>query len=205
LLILIGTSADKQLPTIRSRCQTIRFRPLADDLVADILERRGLVADAGEARRLAGFAEGSVQRALELSDEELWSFRRQLLRTLAPGRYDSVALAQEIAAFVEAAGKEAPPRRTRLRRVAGFGLDFFRQALRKTAGLAPQGDEVLLEAVNLAGTSRDVVTLAALADRTLAALAHVDRNAHLPTLIDCWIDDLARIERSGQPLPALAE
>jgi len=28
VLILIGTSADKQLPTIRSRCQTIRFSPL---------------------------------------------------------------------------------------------------------------------------------------------------------------------------------
>ena len=34
VLILIGTTADKQLPTIRSRSQIIRFRPLPEDSVA---------------------------------------------------------------------------------------------------------------------------------------------------------------------------
>ena len=117
VLILIGTSADKQLPTIRSRCQTIRFQPLASQEVAEILESRGLIADPQQARRLSEFAEGSVQRALELADDELWAFRLQLLRALASPQVESVALARELVAFVDAAGKEAGVRRARARQV----------------------------------------------------------------------------------------
>ena len=48
VLILIGTSPAKQLPTIRSRCQLIRFRPLRTDQVEELL----LVPRAG--RRAVG-------------------------------------------------------------------------------------------------------------------------------------------------------
>lgn len=207
VLILIGTSIDKQLPTIRSRCQTVRFRPLAESTVATLLQARGLVASLEEAERLARFSEGSLERALELADEELWTFRQQLLRTLAVGKFDSVALAQQLAAFVESAGKEAPPRRARLRQIAVFVLDFHRQLLRASTGMTPQGDEALTQAVQQALTSAvpEPQSVVALADRSLVALAQVDRNAHLPTLIDCWIDDLARIEHTGQSLAAYAE
>ncbi len=75
VLILIGTSPAKQLPTIRSRCQLVRFQPLSAEVVAEVLLSKGLVADAAEARRLAQHAEGSVQRALELADPALWAFR----------------------------------------------------------------------------------------------------------------------------------
>lgn len=207
VLILIGTSLDKQLPTIRSRCQTVRFRPLEEATVALILLARELASSPEEAARLARFSEGSLRRAMELADEELWAFRQQLLRSLAGGKFDSVALAQQVAAFVDSAGKEAPPRRARLRLLAAFVLDFHRQLLRASAGLTPQGDEVQVQAVQqaLASTAGEPQCLAAMVDRSLVALAQIDRNAHLPTLIDCWIDDLARIEQTGQSLPAYAE
>src|SRR5262249_16407934 len=115
VLILIGTSPDKQLPTIRSRCQTIRFGPLETETVARILVSSGLVADEAEARRAAEFSAGSIMRAIELADDDLWTFRQALLRSLAGGTFDSVSLAREMVAFVEAAGKDAPPRRARAR------------------------------------------------------------------------------------------
>ena len=40
VLILIGTSADKQLPTIRSRSQIVRFRPLTAEHLEQLLLRR---------------------------------------------------------------------------------------------------------------------------------------------------------------------
>ena len=43
VLILIGASPAKQLPTIRSRCQLIRFRPLPLEVVAELLVSRGFV------------------------------------------------------------------------------------------------------------------------------------------------------------------
>ncbi|HEX5446271.1 MAG TPA: DNA polymerase III subunit, partial [Pirellulales bacterium] len=113
VLILIGTSADRQLPTIRSRAQAVRFKPLAREAVVEILLARGLAADREQAVRLAAFSEGSVERAVELADEELWAFRGELLAALAERPFDSVALAGKLVPFVDSAGKEAKARRAR--------------------------------------------------------------------------------------------
>ena len=146
VLILIGTSADKQLPTIRSRSQIVSFRPLADQVVAELLVSEGLVADAAEARRLAQFSEGSLSRAVELTDPDLWQFRQQLLGELSKQRFDSVQLARRTIEFIEAAGKEAAARRNRTRQVIRFAIDLFRQRLRIACGLAPTGDSDLCRA-----------------------------------------------------------
>src|SRR5262249_49963034 len=45
LLVLISTSAEKQLPTIRSRAQLVRFRPLTEEQVAKLLVGRQTVSD----------------------------------------------------------------------------------------------------------------------------------------------------------------
>ncbi len=111
LLILIGTSAEMQLPTIRSRCQIVRFSPLSRAAVVELLLQHGLVADANEAGRLARYSEGSLSRAAELADGALWDFRRKLLEGLSARNVASVRLAQEVTAFVDEAGSEAPPRR----------------------------------------------------------------------------------------------
>ena len=45
LIILIGTSQQRQLPTIRSRCQIIRFQPLTDVQVATLLADANVIED----------------------------------------------------------------------------------------------------------------------------------------------------------------
>jgi DNA polymerase-3 subunit delta' len=194
VLILIGTSAARQLPTIRSRCQLIRFRPLPADALAAILVERGLVDDASEAERLAAHAGGSVQAAMTLRDPELWSFRNVLLSGLAEFPVDGVRLATAVTSFVEAAGKEAPLRRARLRQVLGMATDFYAATARRLAGAATIGDAELLQASQRAAArwQGDIETAAACADRCLEAAEQVDRNAHTTTLIETWLDDLAR-------------
>jgi DNA polymerase-3 subunit delta' len=191
VLILIGTSADKQLPTIRSRSQIVSFRPLADDVVADLLVSQGLIADPVEARRLSQFSEGSLERAVELADPELWQFRQELLGQFAKSRFDSVQFARRTIEFIDAAGKEAAARRNRTRQIIRFAVDFFRQRMRVASGLAPVGDADLCRAAESATDHGDLEQLAALADRSLEALIHVDRNAHQAALVECWLDDLA--------------
>ena len=51
LIILIGTSQQRQLPTIRSRCQIIRFGPLTDVQVATLLADTDLLDDPIAHRR----------------------------------------------------------------------------------------------------------------------------------------------------------
>ena len=145
VLILIGTTPAKQLPTIRSRCQLVRFRPLPIEVVGDLLVSKGLVADPTEARRLAQYSEGSIQRALELADPELWSFRNTLYERLSEPMLDSVRLAQTVAAFVDEAGKEASARRARFRQVVAFAAEFYRQLLHAQCGTPLSADRELQE------------------------------------------------------------
>ena len=99
LLILVANTADALLPTVRSRCQRVRFSPLSLETVVEILTaRHGLAADA--ARDLAVLAEGSPGRALALRDGlagERAALLREQLATLETARYSRLMqLADEL-------------------------------------------------------------------------------------------------------------
>jgi DNA polymerase-3 subunit delta' len=130
MLILIGTSPSRQLPTIRSRSQVVRFRGLDLDTVATILMDGGVVAERRLALRAAELSEGSVERARQFADPALWSFRDQLTSALAATPIDSVRLARAVQSFVDEAGKEPSQRRERLRVIIGFAVEFYRAKLR---------------------------------------------------------------------------
>ena len=59
LIILVTSSADKLLPTIRSRCQRVSFTPLAETEMSRWVESSLDVADPKERAWIASFAEGS--------------------------------------------------------------------------------------------------------------------------------------------------
>src|SRR5271165_1502686 len=108
VLILIGTSAELQLETIVSRCQVVRFEPIAEPELAALLLENGVATDPSDAARLAALGEGSVSRATGLADPDLERFRRELIDELAVEHgFDPTELANRLAAFVRQAGKES--------------------------------------------------------------------------------------------------
>jgi DNA polymerase-3 subunit delta' len=129
---------------------------------------------------------------LELADPELWTFRNALVGHLCRPVLDNVPLAQTVTAFVDAAGKEAPARRARLRQAVAFAAEYYRQLLHAQCGAPPPDDRQLQSYVARAiqpGPADAEATVARL-ERCLAAAAQVDRNANQTTLIECWLDDL---------------
>ena len=193
VLILIGTSPARQLPTIRSRCQLIRFRPLTPESVARLLVGKELVADKAEAGRLARFSEGSLQQAIELADAEIWSCRRTLLEKLSAEALDCGGLAETIATFVENAGKEASLRRARFRQVVVFAADYYRRLVHSRSGLPLPSDPELRSSLEAAlqRFRGDAMVAVACLERCLDTLGQIDRNANQSTLIEAWLDDLA--------------
>jgi DNA polymerase-3 subunit delta' len=80
-VVVISSSPQSLLPTIRSRCQTLRFGRLPLPLLAAHLERRhGLPPD--EARLRAGLAAGSLGAALAFESGAFRQQREQLLAVL---------------------------------------------------------------------------------------------------------------------------
>ena len=207
VIILVGESLERQLPTIRSRCQIVRFRPLAPEIIERVLEREAAAAggsiDSAVIANVAHAAGGSLTRARLLLDPAAVEFRAQLIGLLAGRPLRGVDLARETIAFVEAAGKEAPPRRARLKVVLEGAIDFYRAALRlATTGESP-ADAALARAVAGWAPREDEAAEAAaiLLERSLDALDSVDRNANLTILIDAWtaILEAPRLAAAGKP------
>jgi len=71
--VLLCSSADALLATIRSRTQRVRFGVLPDDVVAELIQERGVERDRAAA--IARIAGGTMASAIALSDGEA-SIRR---------------------------------------------------------------------------------------------------------------------------------
>lgn len=201
LLILIGTSPQRQLPTIRSRCQIVRFAPLDPEVVQELLLRTGHCSDPELAHRAALCSGGSLEQARWWCDRDSLAFRQQMLQHLA--RLSDVPTTARLATeFVEAAGKESTVRRQRLKLVLGLGQELFQAVLRQQEAGAIVGEAELAEAARVA--ARQMPTLAALSclEVGLQALAAVEANASHVLVIEWWLDELAQAARGGyRPTP----
>lgn len=198
LLILIGTSEQRQLPTIRSRCQIVRFQPLAESDVAELLVERGLCEDAALARLAASRGEGSLARAALWCDEGLAEFRGQLLETLAQPDFDLLPAAKLVGQFAESAGKDSAAKRERLRLAVSLAEEFYRTVLQaQTAGGASRDEELSRPVARAVRWIPSDEAAAACLDVCLDAYAHIDANANQATLIEWWLDELGQTARRG--------
>src|SRR5262249_33128790 len=81
VFVLVTTRPDVLLPTVRSRCQRLRFGPLPAADVASVLVRDHGFAEA-DARAAAAASDGSVGRALDEGAEEAIEARDAAARLL---------------------------------------------------------------------------------------------------------------------------
>ncbi len=196
VLILVGTSPQRQLPTIRSRCQIVRFEPLPTDVCAALIQHQAWAPDAASAARLAWMCKGSLAQAARWNDPELWRLRTELFECLTGDPWPAAKLTGLINKSIEAVGKDAGPRREQLRQVIDIVCDFYRDVMRRlVAAHGSTDDELGKYALMLVSRSPDVETIAACVERTQAARLHVDANANQSTNIEAWIDELGQIQR----------
>ncbi|MHC4711870.1 MAG: DNA polymerase III subunit delta' [Planctomycetota bacterium] len=95
-IILCAENAESLLPTVRSRCRRVAFKPVADRFIAEFLISRDVAADAAETTaRVAG---GSFARAARLVDEKAAQGRRELLAAVSSAAPDEPRTLFEILA-----------------------------------------------------------------------------------------------------------
>lgn len=197
VLILIGTGPERQLATIVSRCQVVRFAPLPEPLVAELLGSQG-VDDPALVPRLTRLSGGSLGQARALADPALWDFRRTFLQTLTSTPIDSVGLARAWNEFVEEAGKESAAQRERAGLVLRLVIDFLNDAIRVQVGGVPRvADQEELRALEALAKRVDVETMLAVLQRCLEADEQIDRRAQLVLVLEALVDELGRQLASG--------
>jgi DNA polymerase-3 subunit delta' len=185
VLVLLATSVERQLPTILSRCQTVRFHPLRPDDLRRVLADHK-VTDSARVDRLVRLAGGSPGQALALTDDALWGFREKLIKELTATRPDPVGLAVGWDKFVEEAGKESAARRDRASLTVRLLMDALRTALRQSVGAGGEG--------GLSGFAERVGPdhLADLLDACAEADRLIDRKVQLVLVIESLADKLCR-------------
>ena len=144
-LILISSQIEQFLPTVRSRCQVVRFVRLGSDLITDHLQRSSV--DPVEARYWADFSDGRLGPALQLARAGLYPKKRELVEQLARLNHGSVLLiaawiVQQAKSYAQFYLKEHPQySQTAASRQAhhywlGVIIHALAQALRCLAGLS---------------------------------------------------------------------
>ncbi len=203
VLILLGTSLQRQLPTIRSRCQAILFKPLQVEQLQTLILRNGICDSEERAQQLAQQSSGSLAEAHILVDPELDGFRDQFLFKLSQSPMPLVELAKSCAGIVDAAGKDARIKRDRLKWLLQQAASFYRE-LALSFGAAQSGVLVPKASGSSPAMSAAIQACrnhwrsggrgAALAwNRCLIATEQVDRNANQTALLEAWATDIAQI------------
>jgi DNA polymerase-3 subunit delta' len=195
VLLLIGTDAERQLPTIVSRCQVVYFQPLTEEAVGDILRAQGLDADS-LISRLARMSNGSPGQALALADPALWEFRRRLLHDLVQPSGDTVGLAQAWIRFVEDAGKEAAAQRRRAALVLRLLIQFLTAALTAALGGTPSLAEAEdLRILQQLAQHADTEQILGMLDRCLESALQIERRVQLVLILEALVDSLGSLSR----------
>lgn len=189
LIILIATNEHGQLPTIRSRCQIVRFENLPVESLRQVLLQQRLCDDETTAQLVAQRAHGSLDRARRAMNQDWTQQRSELLEKLAAlpdSRWDLSAKVNEL---LDAAGKDTSVRRIQMRQLLEWALELQQAALRIQVGTTADNDpELATRAAEFATQNRDVE---ASLERTIDAFGQVDANAVLAGLVESWIDDLS--------------
>jgi DNA polymerase-3 subunit delta' len=190
LLILIATSRSRQLPTILSRIQIVRFSPLSIENLSQLLPQQQIAPQ--EVASLAASSDGSLTIAMQYAQGQLAELREQLLPQLTSDRFCSVRLADELGQYVNEAGKEAQFRRQRLQGIIRLVMSHFREQLRASCAVDSDAKRVEGEGVKSDDGSRSAQERAlAILQWCIEADQQVERNANQATLLANWLNNLA--------------
>ncbi|OWK37841.1 ATP-binding protein [Fimbriiglobus ruber] len=193
LLILLATGTERQLPTILSRAQVVRFHPLKpDDLRAVLADHE--VTDPPRVDQLVRLAGGSPGQALALNDDALWAFRETLVGAVTAQRPDPVGFAAEWMRFVEEAGKESAAQRQRASLVIRLLTDLLHAAVRTALGADADGTP---DAVRGFALRTGADHLADLMEACSEADYLIERKVQLVLVIESLVDKLFRPAPAG--------
>ena len=176
VFILVTARPDVLLPTVRSRCPLLRFRPLSPGDIAAALIARG--AGESEAHAVAATANGSLGEALEAAGNDL---------------VDAREVAQDV---LTGAGAERDPARR---------IELAKRLLAKTgSGGAADREQLSSYLRAMASLLRDAEILSTGADAS--SLANVDARPALERLASSYQRDrgVRAFEAVDQALVALA-
>jgi DNA polymerase III subunit delta' len=200
LLILISENSDGILPTIRSRCQMVRFAPLSSSDLSELLVELEMVPSPREADELASLSEGSLTVAGQLLDPGLRELRDAVYDSLAEERFDSLAASSRTLAGLEKLGGDTAAQRENGRWVVKFCIEFYRRAVLRLS--RPDASDSIPQLEKFVrrftpGSADDLELIMSLFDRAMLADGQLQQRMSAPLCLEGLFDELGRIGRAA--------
>ena len=200
MLILIAENLDAMLPTIRSRCQLVRFSSLAASDVADLLIENEIASTSEEASAAAGMSEGSLHIASQLLNPALRSLRLKLYDALATAVPRPIDVAKAMTTGIDELGGGTNEQRRNAGWLIRFAQEFYRQVVLQLSGdnvPSGSGTEVVGRFTMLLASrgAKGLELAMELFDRCVLAEDHISWNVAPAKTMDALFNDLARTTR----------
>ncbi len=192
VLVLVVARASLLLPTVRSRCQLVRFDPLADAELTQLLDRHGVPAP--EIPLLVARSGGSPGHALALREDRHAERRGAVLERL--GRLPELSAAEVSALAQTMARGEVEP-------ALEVVVSWYRDLLGLVAGSAgPLRNPDAAAALRHAATRGSVRGVLHQLQAVCATIEDIERNANRALALETMLLALRRIERDPERVPA---
>lgn len=198
VLFLIVSNLDAILPTIRSRCQLVRFSPLSNDDVKELLIEHQLVESSDEAEFASSLSDGSLAVAQQLLDPELRSLRTFLYSQLGQMNFSGLSLSKQLMEGLSKISSQVADQRRNAQWLIRFAVEFFRQAMWVSLHQTPSSpiEQTGPFASKMLSAGHPPEQFGTLIDRTIDASRHIDDNVPVAMTLDSLFDDLSRLMRA---------
>jgi DNA polymerase-3 subunit delta' len=168
--VLLTARPERLLDTIRSRTLPVRFGPLPDDVLRDVLRARGV--DGARAEAAIELAAGSASAALDLADEEASAGRDAFVQTML----EAVA-ARDLAPAVAAADGGDRDKAALRRDLRALGAALTRDARARAAAADDHAAALAARRYELVAEAATTLDKNASPQLTLIALVAAMRDA----------------------------
>ena len=185
IIFLIGTSLERQLETILSRCQKLAFHGLNQNQIAKVFEKNQ-IEGGFDLNKIASACGGSVSQAIMLTDPEFSQLEDSFFAEIIMPTPDPVKVVKLVMDFIDGAGKETSAQRTRARWLVHGTLSWLRgQIVLKstTDDSKPRLRFQLPSTIN-------VEKILAMLEACFQAEYQIQRRVQLSLTIQWWIDGL---------------
>ncbi|MEZ6123949.1 MAG: DNA polymerase III subunit delta' [Planctomycetaceae bacterium] len=191
LIVLVCDNPDTLLPTIRSRCQIVRFFPLSRPDLQEILLAEELVESDEDARSVALLSEGSVATAKQLLNPELRKLKSAVSRHLQQlDGMKPLDVSSKVVSGLEEMSADTAEQRQNAQWLLRFVADAVRERLQGLVA-GDLGDPL----TQRLGARGGVDLLSPMLDRTVEAARQIDGSSPVKLVIEALFDDLARMFR----------
>jgi DNA polymerase-3 subunit delta' len=187
LIILLTENAGLLLPTVRSRCQLIRFAPLSPEHLLSLLQRNGMAPEA--AALVVPMAGGSLQKALELDNESLVTRREAVLSRVSQLNINRISTVFD-------AAEELSGNRESTLELLDMLLSFFRDAVHLGSGNREIVNRSVRPAIESIAARRSLPGNLELLERIYETKRDVQRNANPKLALDHLFMNMAGSSRS---------